>query len=464
MPHNNLTIDFNDASFDESSANNQPAGLPTGIDVDVSFPISDNSTFLSANPPEDFRTSTTNPANSIALMADQSTAGVMQEFLFEFDNSVDHDNDTNTPDVQGLKVTAVGHDASGNDVVTDINLAGTFNNLTDGGTLDVYVNNYVDHDGQAGTPPVSVFHKLSLGAPTANTGDDMAILVGGDTNGANMGDGNDMAMIGVDATSDMTGLYQGGAGFDVLTLVGGVDNGANVDFGQGVKNGSIVDPNSALVMNYGGTGSGLNFFISEFETLELTNNADTIIIGSDTGHGLTNRYDAAYINNGASGSMLELKSGYTDGGMADEMYINADSNIYLSFDFADATNTGISAVFKNNGDPSFKEDLVKIIESIATEYEKYYKDDEEIEYFRKQLKKLQNNLGDFNDISVQLEMLAQSRQDLPRSKRSIAIAAAIGGLVTHLNAKQEEVREDFTDVFAVFASDENIERFYSVLR
>ena len=33
-------------------------------------------------------------------------------------------------------------------------------------------------------------------------------------------------------------------------------------------------------------------------------------------------------------------------------------------------------------DPSFKEDLVKIIESIATEYEKYYKDDEEIEYLQ----------------------------------------------------------------------------------
>ena len=36
----------------------------------------------------------------------------------------------------------------------------------------------------------------------------MAILVGGDTNGANMGDGNDMAMIGVDATSDMTVLIK----------------------------------------------------------------------------------------------------------------------------------------------------------------------------------------------------------------------------------------------------------------
>ena len=38
---------------------------------------------------------------------------------------------------------------------------------------------------------------------------------------------------------------------------------------------------------------------------------------------LTNAYDAAYLNNGADNSMIELKSGYTDGGAADVMYINA---------------------------------------------------------------------------------------------------------------------------------------------
>ena len=106
MPQN-LTIDFNDASFDESSNDVQPV---PGINVDVVFPISDDSTFLSANAPEDHRTSTANPANSIALMPDQATAGVMEEFLFEFDNSIDHDNDTNTPDVQGLKITTEGRD------------------------------------------------------------------------------------------------------------------------------------------------------------------------------------------------------------------------------------------------------------------------------------------------------------------------------------------------------------------
>ena len=38
-------------------------------------------------------------------------------------------------------------------------------------------------------------------------------LVSGDTNGANMGDGNDIAMINVDASADMGGMYQGGCWF-----------------------------------------------------------------------------------------------------------------------------------------------------------------------------------------------------------------------------------------------------------
>jgi hypothetical protein len=353
MPQN-LTIDFNDASFDESSNDIQPVHNAT---VDVVFPVSDNANFITANAAEDHRSSTASPANSIALMPDQATTGALEEFLFEFDNSIDHDNNVNTPDRQGLKITTEGNTGSG-DVITNIDLLGTFNNLTDGGTLDVHVGTglQIDHDGNAATPKVAEFIKFSLGAPTANSGSDKAILVSGDTNGADMGDGRDMATINVDASADMTGLYKGGAGFDVLTLVEGVqqDNGAFVDFTKGVKNAGVTDVNSALVTNYGGEGSGLNFFISEFETLRLTDNADTIIIGADTGHGLTNNYDIAHMTASGSGSssmsMLEVKSGFTDGGAADVMYINADSNIYLSFDFADNTNQGINATFQTNGD------------------------------------------------------------------------------------------------------------------
>ena len=36
----NLTIDFNDASFDDAGVQDQP--IPGGVDVDVVFPITDN--------------------------------------------------------------------------------------------------------------------------------------------------------------------------------------------------------------------------------------------------------------------------------------------------------------------------------------------------------------------------------------------------------------------------------------
>ena len=94
-------------------------------------------------------------------MPDQATAGVMEEFLFEFDNDIDHDNNPNTPD-QGLKITTEGRDNNNNEVITNINLAGTFNNLTDGGTLDVHVDTglTVDHDGNADTAKIPVFQKI----------------------------------------------------------------------------------------------------------------------------------------------------------------------------------------------------------------------------------------------------------------------------------------------------------------
>ena len=349
MPHNNLTIDFNDASFDEASSDVQPI---TNANIDVVFPISDNPSFgLRADNRTGSESSVgvgTGTASAIALMPDAAASSVMDEFLFEFENDIDP-ADANKND-QGLKITTSG---GVNNVIREINITGSFEDLHNGGTLDVHVHKGdVDHDSNPNTPKVPHFDKFSLGAPTANSGNDVALLVSGDTNGADMGDGNDMAMINVDATADMTGTYKGGAGIDVLTLVEGVvqDNGALVDFTQGIQNSGVTDVNSALVTNYGGVGSGLNFFMSEFETLQLTNNADTIIIGSQTGHGLTTAYDASYnMSIGKSNSMLEIKSGYTDGGSADVMYINANSNIYLSFDFADATDTGIDAVFKANG-------------------------------------------------------------------------------------------------------------------
>ena len=123
------------------------------------------------------------------------------------------------------------------EVIREINITGSFEDLHNGGTLDVHIDRGI-YNGQP------VFQTMTLGAPTDNTGNDNVILVSGD-NGADLGAGNDVAKINVDATADMTGIYKGGAGTDALKLVEGVDsdNGALVDF-EGV-----VSDNSALINN-----------------------------------------------------------------------------------------------------------------------------------------------------------------------------------------------------------------------
>jgi hypothetical protein len=163
-----------------------------------------------------------------------------------------------------------------------------------------------------------------------------------------MGDGNDAAFINVDATASMKGVYQGGTGFDTLTLVEGVasDNGALVDMIFGTETGGntsgAVVPNSTL-------SSEVAFGFEGFESLTLTNNADTIAIGATVGTGkLTTVYDTAYWNAGTDNSMFKLQTGYTDGLAADVVSINADSNIYMSFEFANDSDVGIDATFNSD--------------------------------------------------------------------------------------------------------------------
>ena len=95
-------------------------------------------------------------------------------------------------------------------------------------------------------------------------------------NGGNMGGGNDMAVINVDATTAIQGMYKGGSGYDSLQLVEGVrsDNGAIVDFVAGAEGG-----NSAYVLPLSDQSSDLLFEIAEWESLQLTNNSDLILIG-----------------------------------------------------------------------------------------------------------------------------------------------------------------------------------------
>jgi CHAD domain-containing protein len=78
----------------------------------------------------------------------------------------------------------------------------------------------------------------------------------------------------------------------------------------------------------------------------------------------------------------------------------------------------------------------------------------------KQLKQLQENLGDFNDLSVQQHFLIEHLSTLrPQSAQVVVVSAAIGGLVARLYASHATVREQFMDVFARFDSPENRKQF-----
>ncbi|WP_319523789.1 CHAD domain-containing protein [uncultured Desulfosarcina sp.] len=78
----------------------------------------------------------------------------------------------------------------------------------------------------------------------------------------------------------------------------------------------------------------------------------------------------------------------------------------------------------------------------------------------KQLKQLQENLGDFNDLSVQQEFLTDYLQGVaPKSPQEILLAAAIGGLITRLKIEHQQVRSQFLSVFTGFDDMENRKRF-----
>jgi len=84
-------------------------------------------------------------------------------------------------------------------------------------------------------------------------------------------------------------------------------------------------------------------------------------------------------------------------------------------------------------------------------------DKKQMKRLLKQLKKLQNNLGDFNDLSVQQEMLSKYLTTLrPGSNTSRETAAAVGGLLTALSRQHAEVRSHFEETFSGFSCQENL--------
>lgn len=78
----------------------------------------------------------------------------------------------------------------------------------------------------------------------------------------------------------------------------------------------------------------------------------------------------------------------------------------------------------------------------------------------KRLKKLQNYLGDFNDLSVQQDVLRNHLQGIrPGSRKNLELGAALGALMSNLHREQVKARGNFAAIFGKFSSARNIALF-----
>ena len=82
--------------------------------------------------------------------------------------------------------------------------------------------------------------------------------------------------------------------------------------------------------------------------------------------------------------------------------------------------------------------------------------EEKIATLIKQLKKLQDNLGAFNDLCVQEEYLLKIAKELPLTDQQASkTLLAIGSLVNTLNQERQMVKASFAEIFTDFASPKN---------
>jgi len=84
----------------------------------------------------------------------------------------------------------------------------------------------------------------------------------------------------------------------------------------------------------------------------------------------------------------------------------------------------------------------------------------------KHLKKLQDNLGDFNDLHVQQESLKTflSGHNIGYDPTKANTQAAAGGLISVLYQKQISVRKNFSDNFNEFSGKETAELFNKLFK
>lgn len=85
---------------------------------------------------------------------------------------------------------------------------------------------------------------------------------------------------------------------------------------------------------------------------------------------------------------------------------------------------------------------------------------DEISALIKQLKKLQDNLGDFNDVCVQEEYLLRVADELPVEEPGYRhTLLALGSLVGTLHLKRTQIKSEFAQTFTNFASPDNKKQF-----
>lgn len=89
---------------------------------------------------------------------------------------------------------------------------------------------------------------------------------------------------------------------------------------------------------------------------------------------------------------------------------------------------------------------------------------ESVTAFVKQLKKLQDNLGDFNDLCVQEEYLLKVAENLPAANRRYQHSLlAIGSLVGALDRRRAQIKNEFAQTFTDFAAADNKNLFKTML-
>jgi CHAD domain-containing protein len=73
-----------------------------------------------------------------------------------------------------------------------------------------------------------------------------------------------------------------------------------------------------------------------------------------------------------------------------------------------------------------------------------------------QLKKLQDNLGDFNDFCIQEEYLLKIAEELPTTdQQAKKTLVAIGSLIGTLDEKKQAAKDAFAKTFTDYASPAN---------